>query len=680
MASDDVASDDGGSAAGPRPVDDEPPLARAVAEDARRRAALASRGVPRPERTRILTVANQKGGVGKTTTTVNVAAALAQSGASVLVIDLDPQGNASTALGIAHHPEVTSIYDVLIEDTPLADVIADCPDVANLRCAPATIDLAGAEIELISLVARETRLRRAITAYTDQLAERGERLDYVFVDCPPSLGLLTINAFVAADEVFIPIQCEYYALEGLSQLLKTIELVRSHLNPNLHVSSILLTMYDGRTRLAAQVADEVRDALPGPDAADDGAPVSADLRGAELRPDRHHLRPEQQRGPVLPRGGERARRPRGARRAPGPGTSPAPRTRSTHEREAPRPRPWSRGPDPERANDDRAPARSTSSSPSSPRGQSWAKECRPAPTRRAARHPTSNRRRTTGSSCRCRARPSPRSRSTRSVPTRASRAPSSTRTSWPSWSTRSVRSASSSPSSSARPPPTGGDEEARRTTASATSSSSGSGAGAPLARPGATTIPAIIKATEDDVLLRDALLENLHRSQLNPLEEAAAYSQLLEDFGCTQEELATRIHRSRPQVTNTLRLLRLPPHVARRVAAGVLSAGHARAILSLSDGPAMERLAQRVVAEGLSVRAVEEIVALGGDDPKAARRKPRPGARRPQLDDLAAALSDRLDTRVGIALGQRKGKVTIEFASVEDLNRILDIMGLRVRE
>jgi chromosome partitioning protein len=262
VASDDVASDDGGSAAGPRPVDDEPPLARAVAEDARRRAALASRGVPRPERTRILTVANQKGGVGKTTTTVNVAAALAQSGASVLVIDLDPQGNASTALGIAYHPEVTSIYDVLIEDTPLADVIADCPDVANLRCAPATIDLAGAEIELISLVARETRLRRAITAYTDQLAERGERLDYVFVDCPPSLGLLTINAFVGADEVFIPIQCEYYALEGLSQLLKTIELVRSHLNPNLHVSSILLTMYDGRTRLAAQVADEVRTHFP----------------------------------------------------------------------------------------------------------------------------------------------------------------------------------------------------------------------------------------------------------------------------------------------------------------------------------------------------------------------------------------------------------------------------------
>ncbi len=200
--------------------------------------------------------------MGKTTTTVNVAAALAQSGASVLVIDLDPQGNASTALGIPHHPETTSIYDVLIEDVPLADVIADCPDVPGLRCAPATIDLAGAEIELISLVARETRLRRAVAAYVERLAAEGERLDYIFVDCPPSLGLLTINAFVAADEVFIPIQCEYYALEGLSQLLKTIELIRSHLNPGLHVSSILLTMYDGRTRLSAQVAEEVREHFP----------------------------------------------------------------------------------------------------------------------------------------------------------------------------------------------------------------------------------------------------------------------------------------------------------------------------------------------------------------------------------------------------------------------------------
>ena len=194
---------------------------------------------------------------------------------------------------------------------------------------------------------------------------------------------------------------------------------------------------------------------------------------------------------------------------------------------------------------------------------------------------------------------------------------------------------------------------------------------------GNATVPAIIKATEDDDLLRDALLENLHRSQLNVLEEAAAYQQLLDDFSCTQEELASRIGRSRPQISNTLRLLRLPPVVARRVAAGVLSAGHARALLGVADAAAMERLAQRIVAEGLSVRTVEEIVSLGVEDEKPAKRRPRAGGRHPQLDDLAASLSDRLETRVGIALGKSKGKVTIDFASVEDLNRILDAMNLR---
>ncbi len=190
------------------------------------------------------------------------------------------------------------------------------------------------------------------------------------------------------------------------------------------------------------------------------------------------------------------------------------------------------------------------------------------------------------------------------------------------------------------------------------------------------TIPAIIKSTDDEDLLRDALLENLHRSNLNSLEEAAAYQQLLDDFGCSQEELSRRIGRSRPQISNTLRLLRLPPLVARRVAAGVLSAGHARALLTLEDGGQMERLAQRIVAEGLSVRTVEEIVALGMEPEKGKRSAPRAGERSPQLDDLASRLSDRLDTRVKINLGQRKGRMTIEFASVEDLHRVVDQMGV----
>jgi chromosome partitioning protein len=189
-----------------------------------------------------------------------MAAALAQSGLTVLVIDIDPQGNASTALGIDHHAEVPSIYDVLVDGLPMAEVVQACPDVPGLFCAPATIDLAGAEIELVSLVARESRLTRALEAYITGRAARGEpRFDYVLIDCPPSLGLLTVNAFVAAREVFIPIQCEYYALEGLSQLLKNIELIQAHLNPQLHVSTILLTMFDARTRLSAEVAQQVRE-------------------------------------------------------------------------------------------------------------------------------------------------------------------------------------------------------------------------------------------------------------------------------------------------------------------------------------------------------------------------------------------------------------------------------------
>ena len=210
---------------------------------------------PKPMARRVIAVANQKGGVGKTTSTVNVAVSLALHGCSVLVIDLDPQGNASTALGVPHHAGVPDVYQVLIDSVPIADVVQAADGVPRLRVVPATIDLAGAEIELVSLVARESRLQRAIEAYC---AGPGADVDYVLIDCPPSLGLLTVNAMVATTEVMIPIQCEYYALEGLGQLLRTIDMVKAHLNPRLAVSTILLTMYDSRTRLADQVADEVR--------------------------------------------------------------------------------------------------------------------------------------------------------------------------------------------------------------------------------------------------------------------------------------------------------------------------------------------------------------------------------------------------------------------------------------
>jgi chromosome partitioning protein len=235
---------------------DDTPLARELADLSARRRALESTEVELSGRTRVLTVSNQKGGVGKTTTTVNVAAALAALGARVLVIDLDPQGNASTALGVPHTADTPSVYDVLIDEFPLADIVQTSPESPNLFCAPSTIHLAGAEIELVSQVAREHRLR---TALDDYLADPEHTLDFVLIDCPPSLGLLTINAFTAATELLIPIQCEYYALEGLSQLLGTVRMIQKHLNPRLTLSTILLTMYDGRTRLAQQVAEEVRE-------------------------------------------------------------------------------------------------------------------------------------------------------------------------------------------------------------------------------------------------------------------------------------------------------------------------------------------------------------------------------------------------------------------------------------
>ncbi|MFC3503490.1 AAA family ATPase [Micromonospora krabiensis] len=231
--------------------DDDPPLAMEAMRAVQILNPSGEVTMPRPERTRVMCVANQKGGVGKTTTTVNLAVALALHGNRVLVIDLDPQGNASTGLNVPHHTGVPDVYDCLINSVPLSDVAQAVEGIPNLWCVPATIDLAGAEIELVSVVARESRLDRAITAYPGHF-------DYVFIDCPPSLGLLTVNALVAAQEVLIPIQCEYYALEGLNQLINNINLVRQHLNPRLEVSTILLTMYDRRTRLADAVEQDVR--------------------------------------------------------------------------------------------------------------------------------------------------------------------------------------------------------------------------------------------------------------------------------------------------------------------------------------------------------------------------------------------------------------------------------------
>lgn len=237
----------------PAPVggDDDPPLAMEAKRAVQVLNPSGEVTMPRPTHPRVICVANQKGGVGKTTTAVNLAVALALHGNRVLVVDLDPQGNASTGLNVLHHAGVPDVYDCLVDSVALADVAQPVEGIPNLMCVPATIDLAGAEIELVSVVARESRLARAIAAYP-------EPYDYLLIDCPPSLGLLTVNALVAAKEVLIPIQCEYYALEGLNQLLSNISMVQAHLNPELDITTILLTMYDRRTRLADAVEQDVR--------------------------------------------------------------------------------------------------------------------------------------------------------------------------------------------------------------------------------------------------------------------------------------------------------------------------------------------------------------------------------------------------------------------------------------
>ncbi len=216
--------------------------------------------MPHPAQTRIFTVANQKGGVGKTTSAVNIAAALAMGGLKVLVIDLDPQGNACTALGVDRSG--AGMFEVLVEEAPIATIIQKVAGFPDLECAPANQELAGAEVSMVNMVARETVLKFAIADLLENRLTMGQRYDYIFIDCPPSLGLLTINALTAAEEVLVPVQCEYYSLEGVSLLIETLRKVQRALNPKVHLSTILLTMFDSRTRLANDVANEVRTHFP----------------------------------------------------------------------------------------------------------------------------------------------------------------------------------------------------------------------------------------------------------------------------------------------------------------------------------------------------------------------------------------------------------------------------------
>ena len=510
--------------------------------------------MPRPRQRRVIGIANQKGGVGKTTTTVNIGVALAFAGLNVLVVDLDPQGTRARRWASNARVGTPSIYDVLLDEISAAEAIQVCPDAPRLGCIPATIDLAGAEIELVSMVARETRLKKALDAIDGEY-------DYILIDCPPSLGLLTVNAMVATER-----------------------------GP--HPDPVRVLRAGG----AGPAAEQHRDGQVAPQPA----------TGGQHHPADHVRRPDETRRPGSGRGPQALRPkvldvviPRSVKvsEAPGfsqsvmtydpdpaaqqpiskpPRKSPCAARRRPDDQGQGRTRAWSRRTDPDRTGDDHRLRRADE------RGSVRSEEDGAAPAELSARRRTARSQAPLAGSHRFQVEHrGERSRRTaplpevvhRSIdPTRAIRGRCSTRTRWSSSSTPSASSACCSRSWSGR-------------RASATSWSWASGGWRAAERAGLIAVPAIVRRVQDADLLRDALLENIHRANLNPLEEAAAYQQLLEEFDVTHEELAGRLGRSRPVISNTIRLLKLPVPVQRRVAAGVLSAGHARALLALDDPP-----------------------------------------------------------------------------------------------
>ena len=438
-------------------------------------------------------------------------------------IDLDPQGNATTGLGIDARNFELSMYDVIMRDQPLEDCI-EPTSVKNLFVAPATIDLAGVEIELVPAFSRELKLKRAIDTVVDDF-------DFVLIDCPPSLGLITVNGLAAADEVLVPIQCEYYALEGLSQLLRNVNLVSSNLNETLEVTTIVLTMYDARTRLSVDVANEVREHFAERvcrvrDPAD-GPP----LRGALVRAADHGVRSGLAGGRGLPRAGQGGEQ-------------------------------W------------RAAADSVRDS---------------APSFRARRRGSP-----TPSSGSCRSRTS--------GPTPSNPGATSTRSRWRPWPPPSGRWGCSSRSWCAS---CEDEEESYELIA-------GERRWRAARRAGLQTIPVLVQVADDVASLEQALVENLHRVDLNALEEAAAYQQLIDEFGLTHEQVATRMGKGRATVTNTLRLLQLPAGAQRALAERTISAGHARALLGTPDRALQEKLVERIVERGVDGAGGRGAGAPGG--------------------------------------------------------------------
>ena len=571
----------------------------------------------RPRAAKTIAVANQKGGVGKTTTTVNLATALAACGQRVLVIDLDPQGNATTGLGLERTGHALSVYQVMTEGAALKDAVAPTV-VPGMYVAPSTIELSGAEIELVELDRRESRLRHALRAVPLDY-------DYVLIDCPPALGLLTLNALVAADSLLVPLQTEFYALEGLTNLLHTVDRIRKVYNPRLEIQGVVLTMYDRRNRLSELVAKDVRAHL-GPKVYDTVIPRNVRVSEAPS-----HGKPvllydmRLRRCPSLHkagRGGSAARAASGtAARARVLGV----RTDCTRilavMSQAPQKSNLGRGLAALFGED--TPAAALIDDPAS----------------------------------------------TRLLPIELLRPnPNQPRQ---TFDQAAIEELAQSISSNGvlqpilvRPDPEAADQYQivageRRWRA------------AQQAR--LHEVPVIVRQLSDSQSLELALVENLQRQDLGALEEAEAYQRLIDDFGNTQETLAQAVGRSRSHVANTLRLLGLPKAVRAMIAERKLSAGHARALLSAPDPAA---LATVVVARGLNVRQTEQLAkqALKGLGAAAARAPREKDADTRALEQELAAL---LGLKVAIDHKERGGQVTIRYASLDQLDALLDRLGYR---